>query len=194
LPPPPTPTPTPASTSTSTHAVPQGTYRGADGTWVAVSVATDAQRKALAAAAGWDTEDELATTASRRGRAAELDERLRAWSAGILSAEWVTTLRKARVPAAAVVDGVALVDHPQLVARERILTLVHPVAGEARYSRPAIRWSNAPEAAKTTPSPVFGQHNAEVLGELGYTANDMVWLADRGVIGDAPFGIPFARD
>ena len=37
-----------------------------------------------------------------------------------------------------------------------------------------------------SPPPLLGQHNAEVLAELGLTPGEIADLAARGVIGDRP--------
>jgi len=57
----------------------------------------------------------------------------------------------------------------------------HPIAGTFRYPRGAIRVD--PEWWKIKfPAPLLGQHNSDVYGELGYSADDMVTFKAQGII------------
>ena len=39
-------------------------------------------------------------------------------------------------------------------------------------------------------SPLFGEHNVEVLSELGYSEEEIAQLEAAGKIGISPFGLP----
>ena len=84
--------------------------------------------------------------------------------------------------------GSDLTEHPQLIARGRVFTLTHPAFGAARYIGPPARYAAAPLATMPAPSPLFGQHNHEILTELGYTPADIERLTETNAIGDIPFG------
>jgi crotonobetainyl-CoA:carnitine CoA-transferase CaiB-like acyl-CoA transferase len=57
----------------------------------------------------------------------------------------------------------------------------HPVAGRIRVVGPPVKLSETP-AQVSRPSPLFGQHTAEVLGELGYSTEEIDALAKAGVV------------
>ena len=57
----------------------------------------------------------------------------------------------------------------------------HPRAGPVRQPGFPVRFSKAPVALG--PAPSLGQHNDEVLGELGYDAAAIAALRKEGVVG-----------
>ena len=98
-------------------------------------------------------------------------------------AYWLERLREADVPSGPIyLLGEALAD-PQVLARDFIVELDHPVAGLVRslgfpphLRAGAISYRLAP--------PTLGQHTDEVLAELGYTPDEVAGLADaRGRVG-----------
>ena len=56
----------------------------------------------------------------------------------------------------------------------------------ARYSTFPARLSRSPGPRRTRPAPLLGQHNHELLTELGLTAREITALEADGVIGRAP--------
>ena len=61
-----------------------------------------------------------------------------------------------------------------------------------KYVGVPVRYAAAPAAWAPAGAPLFGEHNAEILTELGYSTEAIRELTTAGLIGDAPFGI--ARD
>ena len=61
----------------------------------------------------------------------------------------------------------------------------HPVAGEYRSVPPPVRFSATPADVRRH-APLIGQHNDELLTELGYTDEERRELAATGVIGTGP--------
>jgi crotonobetainyl-CoA:carnitine CoA-transferase CaiB-like acyl-CoA transferase len=74
-----------------------------------------------------------------------------------------------------------------------VLQLDHPVTGPVSYLGLPVRYSHDPVASWPSASPVFGEHNTEILTELGYSAEQIQALLDAKAIGDSPFGLPFQR-
>jgi crotonobetainyl-CoA:carnitine CoA-transferase CaiB-like acyl-CoA transferase len=60
----------------------------------------------------------------------------------------------------------ALAD-PHALAREMVIDLVHPGAGEIKALGIPVKLSETPGAVDR-PAPLVGQHTAELLHELGY--------------------------
>ena len=98
------------------------------------------------------------------------------------TAEWLEAFDGAGVPAGPVNRVFELIDDPQVVANDLVVELEHPIAGPVRMLGPVIR----PVGEETVPqrvSPRIGQHDDEVLAELGYSPDEVERLRSGGVIG-----------
>jgi crotonobetainyl-CoA:carnitine CoA-transferase CaiB-like acyl-CoA transferase len=178
------------------HIAPQGIYRGADGGWLAVSIATQEQWNAFASLAdneSWTKDKRFATAPGRVAHAGELDERLAAFCSMTPAGQLIAELRAHGIAAAPLNTGEDAHTDPQLLSRGRVFELDHPVAGRVSYLGLSARYSHDPVASWPSASPVFGQHNSEILTELGYSAEQIQALLDAKAIGDSPFGLPFQR-
>jgi len=98
------------------------------------------------------------------------------------TAEWLEVFDAAGVPAGPVNRIFELIDDPQVAANDLVVDLHHPTAGAVRMLGPVIR----PVGSETVPgrtSPRIGQHDDELLSELGYSPEDVERLRRDGVIG-----------
>ena len=59
-------------------------------------------------------------------------------------------------------------------------------ATEGRASKSPMRLSGGPARFHTAPAPLLGQHNRDLLTELGLTADEIAELENDGIIGQAP--------
>ena len=174
-------------------AAPQGVYRCAGGAsqeaWLALAVATDAQWEALRRALGDPPAlrgPALASAAGRRAAHDAVDVAIREWCAQRASADAEAALLAVGVPAAVCIDAHALLPNPQLEARAAYTTLPHPVTGDTRYPELPMRFSALPRPLRRTPPPTLGQHNHEVLKELGLRDDEIAALREKKVIGEKP--------
>jgi crotonobetainyl-CoA:carnitine CoA-transferase CaiB-like acyl-CoA transferase len=177
-------------------AAPQNLYLSADtdefgrlDAWVAVAVATDEQWAALAGALGhpaWAADPELSTAAGRRARHDLLDEHLAAWCAERTRDAIVESLWEAGVPVAKVLQPHRQAELPPLRARGFFEVTEHPVGPPARQSTLPMRLSDGPARFHRSPAPLLGEHNHEVLSELGVDAAEIADLEAAGIIGSAP--------
>jgi crotonobetainyl-CoA:carnitine CoA-transferase CaiB-like acyl-CoA transferase len=177
-------------------AAPQNLYRTADidefgrlDSWVAIAVATDAQWESLRDAIGspsWATDSALSTAAGRRAHHDLIDERLAAWCEHRSVDDVVTALWDAGVPVAKVMQPHRQTELDQLAFRGFFEELDHPVNGRANLSTVPVRFSGGPGRFHTNPAPLLGQHNHELLAELGLTESEIADLEADGVIGCAP--------
>jgi crotonobetainyl-CoA:carnitine CoA-transferase CaiB-like acyl-CoA transferase len=122
-----------------------------------------------------------ATNQARSERAAEVDAIIAAWTRQQTKEDAMRIIGEAGVPAGAVFDTVELMNDRSLVARGIMQEVEHPTTG--RYKMPAwpVRFDGAPPRVK--PSPLLGQHNAEVLGGwLGMGAAEVEALRTEGII------------
>jgi crotonobetainyl-CoA:carnitine CoA-transferase CaiB-like acyl-CoA transferase len=183
----------------SATCVPQGIYRTADvdhdGTrdrWVAISVADDAQWRALCSVIGvhdWARDRALATADGRRAAEDAVDAQLAGWCAARSTVEIVDRLSNARVPAEPVVRAHEHDRLEQVVWRALFERVEHPVTGSADYIGAPFRFTRGPRAHHRFRSPLLGEHNREVLARvLGLSDDEIVQLESDGVIGDAVVG------
>jgi crotonobetainyl-CoA:carnitine CoA-transferase CaiB-like acyl-CoA transferase len=177
-------------------AAPQNLYRSADtdefgrvDAWVAVAVATDEQWAALTGALGnpaWAADPELGTAAGRRARHDDIDEHLAAWCAERTRDEIVEALWTAGVPVAKVLQPHRQAELPPLLARGFFEVTEHPAGPPARQSTIPMRLSGGPARFHRSHAPLLGEHNCEVLTELGLDAAEIAELDAAGIIGRAP--------
>jgi len=161
-------------------ASPQGVYRCAgDDEWVAVAVETDAQWEALRAVAGVPAD-------VGRQDADAADAAIGAWARELGAAAAADALTGAGVPAAALAPSGSAHDNPQFAHRGFLQPLLHAVTGATGYPGFPMRFSAFGPHLFRSPPPLLGEHNTEVLRELGLSDDAIAALADKGIIGDRP--------
>ena len=97
------------------------------------------------------------------------------------SAEWLRILEERNIPAGPVRFIEEMFDDPQVVANELVDEFTHANEGKVRMVGPYARFSGTP-LPHAPPSPALGQHTAEILEWLGYTADEVERLRqDRTV-------------
>jgi formyl-CoA transferase len=98
---------------------------------------------------------------------------------------WLSLLESQGVPCGPILDYAEVFADPHVRARGLVRELQHPEAGTIRVVGPPVKLSETP-AQVTRPSPLYGQHTAEVLGELGYSKDEIAALAAERVVALAP--------
>jgi crotonobetainyl-CoA:carnitine CoA-transferase CaiB-like acyl-CoA transferase len=165
---------------------PYGAYRTGDGQTVVLGTTNDREWQRLATEVLGQPElsadPRYATNGDRVARRAELDE---------IIAEWVAarTLEECRLAAEAASLGHArlntpteVLDHPQLLARDRWRPVASPVG-------PVLALLPPPEVSgwdwRLDPIPSLGEHTDAVLAELGFGPAEIAALRADGVAGRA---------
>jgi len=97
------------------------------------------------------------------------------------SAAWAEELSRVGIPAGAINSIDAALAHPQVQARDMVLTVEHPTAGPLRMAGSPIKLSEYTTTVRRPP-PTLGEHTDEVLRELGYTAADIETMRQEGVV------------
>jgi crotonobetainyl-CoA:carnitine CoA-transferase CaiB-like acyl-CoA transferase len=95
------------------------------------------------------------------------------------SAEWLERLDREGVPCAPVLERHQVFEHEQARINRMVDEYDHPVAGRIRQPRPAAQFDRTPASIRR-PAPTLGEHDAEILEELGF---DAAALRAAGVIG-----------
>ena len=168
-------------------AAPQGVYRcGGGDRWVAIAVETDSQWSALVRAMGdpeWAVIDHLASEAGRRIHHDHIDGRLEAWTMAHPAEDVAGLLSTAGVPAEVVIAARDVISNPQLQYRSLFESENHPVTGSHAIPMLPFRFTHVPQWL-LRPSPTLGQHNDEVLADLGVGQQQRKFLQAKQVIGD----------
>jgi len=82
---------------------------------------------------------------------------------------WVDAFLKAGVPAGPINDYQAALENDHARAREAVINIEHPVEGSFRALGFAAKLSDTPASVRRAP-PLLGQHQDEILTELGMGA------------------------
>ena len=98
------------------------------------------------------------------------------------TSHWVDLIVAAGVPCGPINTVSEVVSNPQVLARNMIATVEHPKVPELRFPGSPLKLTNSPASIRRVP-PMLGQHNEEVLGEAGYSEDQIADLISRGVIG-----------
>ena len=172
----------------------QNLYRcNGDDDWIAVTVGTDAQWRALVDMLdkpSWANDRRFDTVEGRLADADEIDRQLQRWFASQRLDEVVNQLAAAGIPAAPVVSPSLITDNDQLNDRGFLEKLEHPRVGAARYPRPPFAPLDGRRNWLMRPPPMLGEHNHEILRDYcGVTDEELTRLAAAGVIGTRPKGL-----
>jgi formyl-CoA transferase len=120
------------------------------------------------------------TQAARLERRDEVNALVEAWTSKRPKHEVMKILAGAGVPCGACQDTGEVLNDPHLHAREMIVEVEHPVRGHYLTAGNPVKLSASP--TKIGMAPLLGQHNQEVLNELGYGEADIAALKAAGAI------------
>ncbi|MFZ7134427.1 MAG: CaiB/BaiF CoA transferase family protein [Eubacteriales bacterium] len=96
--------------------------------------------------------------------------------------EWKKILLDAGVPSGPINNMEMLVKDEQVLARNMIQEVEHPVAGKQHLPGIPIKMEGVSDKIRF-PAPVLGQHNEEVLAErLGYSKEEIEKFKEEGVL------------
>ncbi len=123
----------------------------------------------------------FATNAARVAHRQELLDVLTPVFAGRTTAEWVSRLVEAGVPAGPIYRMSEVMTDQQVRHREMVVPLDHPRAGRITVNGTPVKLSETPGSVRTPP-PVLGEHTEEVLRTLGLREADIKALRAEGVI------------
>ena len=158
-------------------------YKTTDG-YITAGAMSDQEWRGMCAALEkpeWLTDERFSSTAKRfinvKARIAGTAEVLETRS----STEWLRRLDEHGVPCAPILMRPQVIEHDQVKANELIAEYEHPGLGRVRQPRAAARFEDAPSRPQPI-APALGQHNQEVLAEVGYSADEIDELTTRGVI------------
>ncbi|MCZ8185868.1 MAG: CaiB/BaiF CoA-transferase family protein [Beijerinckiaceae bacterium] len=172
----------PQSGNDHPYSTPMGVYRTRNG-HINIAVGAEGHWRAFCAAIGepeWADDPDYSSLEKRFARRPELRERLEAILAREDSAYWLDRLEEAAVPAGPIYAVDEMFEDPQVRHLGIAQSVNHPALGEIRLVGEPVTLSRTP-ASLATPTPDAGDHNAEILAELGYSGDEIdSLLAEHG--------------
>jgi crotonobetainyl-CoA:carnitine CoA-transferase CaiB-like acyl-CoA transferase len=166
----------------------QGVYpTDTEDAWVALSVRDDNDWSQLVDAMGRPGllgDDRLATADRRAAVHDVFDQVVAAWTQTRSPANIVATLRERHIPVEEVIAPERMYGVPQLDARGYYEDFEHPITGRHRYPGWPFRISPGPARHHRCAPPTLGQHNNEILSDLGLSRDELAALRRDRVIGD----------
>ena len=174
----------PRTGSRSTTASPRNVYRTHDGRWVCMSASTQVMTERLLRSIGRADlieDPRFRTNADRIRHGEALDAIIGEFIARKTLAENLEFFDRNEVTVGPVYDISQIVTDPHVLAREIVVDLPDDEMGAIPMHCVVPRLSATPGAIRL-PAPKLGEHNAEVLGGVGYDAAALAELRARGVI------------
>lgn len=168
----------------SDHVAPRNTYQCGDGRWVSISASAQSIFERLMDAIGRPelrSDPRFAVNSARVAHVEELDEIIGAWIRRHSRDEVLSALEAAQVAAAPVYDIPDIFNDAHFQARESMIGVEDPDLGHVRLVNVVPRFSETPGQVRRT-GPALGEHNAEVYGALGMTADALDALRRDGII------------
>lgn len=158
---------------------------GAEG-WVAISVGSDAQWRALRDAMGdppWAADPRFDTGLGRWKSQDKLDDQIEKWTRRRTARETMMMLQSRGVPAAELRSDAELAGDPHLWSRDFFRMVHHPEAGSHWHPGPLWHFSETPVEFRSPPVRL-GEHNEYVYKKLlGASAAGYRRLERQGHIG-----------
>jgi succinate--hydroxymethylglutarate CoA-transferase len=155
--------------------VPYTAYSVSDG-MIAVAVGNDAQFARFAALLGkpeWATDPRYAKNPDRVGHRDTLDSAISDALRQASAEFWLAKLTQAGIPCGRINSVAQALNDAHAVAREMVLSVQHPTAGEVKMLGIPFRFSDTPASVRRAP-PTLGQHTEQVL-------RDMLQLSDARI-------------
>ncbi len=162
---------------------PYGLFRTADGE-IAIAPAGDAMYQRLLRALDAEVlreRPEFASNALRAENRAAINAEIEARTTRETSAHWIRVLNEAGVPCSPVMAMDQVFADPQAIDQRAVVTVEHPGHGPVAMLGSAMHVDGAPLPVRL-PAPELGAHTEEVLAELGYAAEAIGQLRERGVV------------
>ena len=96
-------------------------------------------------------------------------------------AQWVAQLEEGGVPCGPINELSDVFSDPQVTARDMLLEIPHPTLGRIKQAGIPIKFSATQGSIDRHP-PLLGEHTDEILGELGYSSDQVSKLKAEGAV------------
>jgi CoA:oxalate CoA-transferase len=162
---------------------PYGLFRSADGE-IAIAPAGEAMYRRLLRALDAEAlaaRPEFATNALRAENRAAINAEIEARTIRETSEHWISVLNDAGVPCSPVMNLEQVFADPQVIDQRSVVSVEHAGHGAVSMLGSPLHIDGTPLPVRA-PAPELGEHNAEVLGELGFSAGEIDQLRERGAV------------
>ena len=163
--------------------VPYQAFPSSDGFFI-LGCANDGLWRRLCPAVGRDdlTDDpKFKTNTDRVQHRGELESILSEHFLTRTTAEWVGAIGDAGVPCGPINRVSDVVEDPQVLARNMMVSIPHPQVPDLKVPGSPLKLAETPPTIRRYP-PLLGEHNKEILDELGYSEEEMARLEEEDVI------------
>jgi formyl-CoA transferase len=121
--------------------------------------------------------------AARGAHQGELDARIAAWTADQEIDDLLPKLEAAGLATGRIYRAPDMIEDPQFLARDSIVTTPHPVFGQIKMQNAFPKLTDTPGGVRW-PGPTLGEHTDAVLAEVaGMSAEAVEGLRTKGVVG-----------
>ncbi|MBV1918357.1 MAG: CoA transferase [Sphingomonadaceae bacterium] len=163
---------------------PTDTFATTDG-WIVTQVVGNSLFKrwaGLMEEPHWLDDPRFASDTLRGENGELLSERTARWCETRTSQQALDELAAANIPAGPVLSPKQAMEHEQVAGMDFVAPTYVPHLGrDAPLTRPPVDLQANPATIRTPP-PAIGEHNEQVLAELGYSAEEIAKMVSDGVV------------
>ena len=161
-----------------------GIYQCGDGKWINIAPNNDRQFASACKTVGMDyvlEDPRFDDPAQRPQLRKEIHPKIAELLETGSSEDWLKRFYEADIPCGPIRTREEVLVEPQVLENEMLMEVQHPQAGRTRMVSMPLRFS-VTERVTPRAAPLLGEHTDEVLGQLGYTAEQIASLKVQEVV------------
>lgn len=167
------------------HIVPHSNYGTRDGHWVALACSNDRMWQRLTKAMGrpeLGSDPRYTTAPGRNTHRVEINRTVADWVASLDCGQVIAACEAADMPCSKLLNIADIFANEQYAARENLLTIKDPRAGELTVPAPVPRLSKTPAEVRTLGQALGSANRAVLGGLLGMSADELGRLEAMDIV------------